>query len=100
MTLQFLLSRPCGNLGDSYVSRTNDINVIYKINQCNYDKDGNNQHTLFYPTNMTQLELAVYRDNDFIKTIGDYVPNPNVDEFINNNYTLYYRPYSLWKTEC
>jgi hypothetical protein len=61
-TVQFRLSRPCGNQKDSYVNRPVNINNMYDSpNQCSFaDFDGKAEHSLFFDTVFGDFELNVY----------------------------------------
>jgi hypothetical protein len=62
-SLKLAINRPCGNLDDDYLLRTYRISSIYDAENadCLYkNADGSQEHTLFYPTNLSDSELNVY----------------------------------------
>ncbi|TNV79681.1 hypothetical protein FGO68_gene14895 [Halteria grandinella] len=50
VTIEFRLSRPCGRLRDSYVSRNKEIGEYYNVKQCNYYQNHSQEHELYYPS--------------------------------------------------
>eukprot|EP00347_Sterkiella_histriomuscorum_P023184 403335629 len=102
VNLRLALSRPCGNLYQTYMHRNNATIEIYvdEIDDCNYQNNLGKQHTLFYPTGYGMSELSLYTSNSLIDEIKGAVPQYKDDYLKLNNYTLYYKPYSLWKNRC
>lgn len=100
VSVEFRISRPCGRLSNSYVNRTGDLKRYYRVDQCNFDDDGNKEHILYYPTTFRQSEYTVSKENDLIDTIKANVPSFSEGALKWNSYYLYYRPYSHWSSKC
>lgn len=61
--LKLAINPPCGNLDDDYLRRTYMISSLYDANNGDclyYNADGTHEHTLFYPTSLSDTELNVY----------------------------------------
>ena len=57
-------------------------------------------HPMYYKTGWTQKEYHVLAENNMIQKITDSTPLNRINDLFMSNYTLYYKPYSLWKKEC
>ena len=93
------ISKPCGYLNDDYLIRNVTIPQIYDAQNgdCKYtNADSTHFHTLFSPTSFSDTEYNVYNENGMLGNIQSHVFNYDSSYFYKNNYSLYYKPFSLW----
>ncbi|TNV79579.1 hypothetical protein FGO68_gene2465 [Halteria grandinella] len=100
VNLLFLLSRPCAIEWQSYSRRQQEVHLIYKVDNCEFQENWSKEHLLYTSTKMREVEYSVYEENQLIKSIGEHVPHYAKEELMLNEYHIYYKTYSLWKSEC
>jgi hypothetical protein len=94
---------PCANAKQQYVKRPNATADVYvdNLDSCTYSDDSSNQANLQYSSSgYNTSELAIYKANNIYNSIRDWVPAFSDDGLKADNYTLYYKTYSLWKQRC
>ena len=65
-----------------------------------YDKDGSKAHEMYEKTGFIIKEYDVYNQNNILGTVRNKVPGYSDEELRRNEYSLQYKPYSLWTVEC
>lgn len=99
--VRFALSRPCADLSKNYVSRTLRAHRLLQNQQTECAmSDNQKQHELFFPTNYTTNELAVYQQNNLVSKIREKIPDYNESSLKLNNYSVFYRTYPKWDVQC
>jgi hypothetical protein len=58
------------------------------------------EHNMYQDAGLTTRELDVYIANGVLGSIMAKVPSYTDIDLTINNFTMYYKPYSLWTTSC
>ena len=80
------MSRPCGMRGNNYVNRSIKVDAIYGAGLCNYNENGQKEHSLYYTAGFDEPEGNLYRQNNLYESIRKNVPDFSDEELTRNSY--------------
>ncbi len=72
--LHISISRPCGNINDLYMKRSNKTsnNLFREVDECTFDYNGH-QHDGYKDSGFEHSELDVYLENSIIEKVKKWL---------------------------